>query len=166
MALKKYVFLLWLLFSNLLVWPKKGQTQCQRLPHEWGLGKGITEVKSYPCRNSAEKRLRTQNLVARRASTHQLHQACPSLLVWPQNKNFFHLWPSVQFRPKYVFLLWPLFFELTCMTSKQKFLSSMTFRPIQANDSVKCGSEFFSKFSLFVLDLEQYYANKVTHNST
>jgi hypothetical protein len=26
----------------------KGQTQCQRLPHEWGLGKGITEAKSYP----------------------------------------------------------------------------------------------------------------------
>jgi hypothetical protein len=26
---------------------KKGQTQCQRLPHEWGLGKGITEAKSY-----------------------------------------------------------------------------------------------------------------------
>jgi hypothetical protein len=22
----------------------KGQTQCQRLPHEWGLGKGITEA--------------------------------------------------------------------------------------------------------------------------
>jgi hypothetical protein len=31
-----------------------GQTQCQRLPHEWGLGKGITEAKSYPRRNSAE----------------------------------------------------------------------------------------------------------------
>jgi hypothetical protein len=31
---------------------KKGQTQCQRLPHEWGLGKGITEAKSYPRRNS------------------------------------------------------------------------------------------------------------------
>jgi hypothetical protein len=30
---------------------KKGQTQCQRLPHEWGLGKGITEVKSYLRRN-------------------------------------------------------------------------------------------------------------------
>jgi hypothetical protein len=38
---------------------KKGQTQCQRLPHEWGLGKGITEAKSYPRRNSAERRLRT-----------------------------------------------------------------------------------------------------------
>jgi hypothetical protein len=37
-----------------------GQTQCQRLPHEWGLEKGITEAKSYPRR------------------THQLHQACPS----------------------------------------------------------------------------------------
>jgi hypothetical protein len=49
----------------------KRQTQCQRLPHEWGLGKGITEVKSYPCRNSAERRLRTQDLVTRRASTHQ-----------------------------------------------------------------------------------------------
>jgi hypothetical protein len=57
---------------------KKRQTQCQRHPHEWGLGKGITEAKSYPCRNSAERRLRTQNLVTRRASTHQLHQACPS----------------------------------------------------------------------------------------
>jgi hypothetical protein len=33
----------------------KGQTQCQRLPHEWGLGKGITEVKSYLRRNSAER---------------------------------------------------------------------------------------------------------------
>jgi hypothetical protein len=44
---------------------KKGQTQCQRLPHEWGLGKGITEVKSYPCRNSAERRVRTQDLVTR-----------------------------------------------------------------------------------------------------
>jgi hypothetical protein len=52
---------------------KKGQTQCQRLPHELGLGKGITETKSYPCRNSAERRLRTQDLVTRRASTHQLH---------------------------------------------------------------------------------------------
>jgi hypothetical protein len=40
-----------------------GQTQYQRLPHEWGLGKGITEAKSYPRRNSAERRLRTQNLV-------------------------------------------------------------------------------------------------------
>jgi hypothetical protein len=39
---------------------KKGQTQCQRLPHEWGLGKGITEAKSYPRRNSAERRLRTR----------------------------------------------------------------------------------------------------------
>ena len=29
---------------------KKGQTQCQRLPHEWALGKGKTEAKS------AEKR--------------------------------------------------------------------------------------------------------------
>jgi hypothetical protein len=57
---------------------KKGQTQCQRLPHEWGLGKEITEAKSYPCRNSVERRLRIQNLVTRRASTHQLHQACPS----------------------------------------------------------------------------------------
>jgi hypothetical protein len=57
---------------------KRGQTQCQRLPHEWGLGKGITEAKSYPRRNSAERRLRTQDLVTRRASTHQLHQACPS----------------------------------------------------------------------------------------
>jgi hypothetical protein len=54
------------------------QTQCQRLPHEWGLGKGITEAKSYPRRNSAERRLRTQDLVTQRASTHQLHQACPS----------------------------------------------------------------------------------------
>jgi hypothetical protein len=27
-----------------------------------------------------------------------------------------------------------IFFELTCMTSKQKFLSSMTFCPIQANE--------------------------------
>jgi hypothetical protein len=34
----------------------KGQTQCQRLPHEWGLGKGITEAKSYPRRNSAERK--------------------------------------------------------------------------------------------------------------
>jgi hypothetical protein len=41
----------------------KGQTQCQRLPHEWGLGKGITEAKSYPRRNSAERRLRTQDLM-------------------------------------------------------------------------------------------------------
>jgi hypothetical protein len=57
---------------------KKGQTQCHRLPHEWGLGKRITEAKSYPRRNSAERRLRTQDLVTRRASTHQLHQACPS----------------------------------------------------------------------------------------
>jgi hypothetical protein len=59
---------------------KKGQTQCQRLPHEWGQGKGITEAKSYPRRNSAERQLRTQNLVTQRASTHQLHQACPFLL--------------------------------------------------------------------------------------
>jgi hypothetical protein len=52
---------------------RKGQTQCQRLPHEWGLGKEITEAKSYPRRNSVERRLRTQDLVTRRASTHQLH---------------------------------------------------------------------------------------------
>jgi hypothetical protein len=38
---------------------KKGKTQYQRLPHEWGLEKGITEAKSYPRRNSAERRLRT-----------------------------------------------------------------------------------------------------------
>jgi hypothetical protein len=62
---------------------KKGQTQCQRLPHEWGLGKGITEAKSYPHRNSVERRLRTQDLATRRASTHQLYQACPS----PDNQS-------------------------------------------------------------------------------
>jgi hypothetical protein len=39
-------------------------------PHEWSLGKGITEVKSYLRRNSAEKQLRTQDLVTRRVSTH------------------------------------------------------------------------------------------------
>jgi hypothetical protein len=33
---------LWEYVSN------RGQTQCQRLPHEWGLGKGITKAKSYP----------------------------------------------------------------------------------------------------------------------
>jgi hypothetical protein len=42
-------------------------------PHKWGLGKGITEAKSYPRKNSAERRLRTQDLVTRRASTHQLY---------------------------------------------------------------------------------------------
>jgi hypothetical protein len=57
-------------------------------PTRVGLGKGITEAKSYPRRNSAEKsylrrnsaerRLRTQDLMTRRVSTHQLHQACPS----------------------------------------------------------------------------------------
>jgi hypothetical protein len=60
----------------------KGQTQCQRLPHEWGLGKVITEAKSYLRRNSAEKRLRTQDLVTRRASTHQLHQVL-SMIITP-----------------------------------------------------------------------------------
>jgi hypothetical protein len=64
------------------------QTQCQRLPHEWGLGKGITEAKSYPRRNSAERRLRTQDLVTRRASTHQLHQARPSLHACIHNHEF------------------------------------------------------------------------------
>jgi hypothetical protein len=54
----------------------KRQTQYQRLPHEWGLGKGITEAKSYHRRNSAKRRLRTQNLVTRRASTHQLAFCC------------------------------------------------------------------------------------------
>jgi hypothetical protein len=34
----------------------KGQTQCQRLPHEWSLGKRITKAKSYPRRNSVERR--------------------------------------------------------------------------------------------------------------
>jgi hypothetical protein len=36
----------WECFSTVRM--KGGQTQCQRLPHEWGLGKGITEAKSYP----------------------------------------------------------------------------------------------------------------------
>jgi hypothetical protein len=67
------------MFARLTNHQVKGQTQCQRLPHEWGQGKGITEAKSYPRRNSAERWLRTQDLVTRRASTHQLHQACPSL---------------------------------------------------------------------------------------
>jgi hypothetical protein len=39
-----------------------GQTQCQRLPHEWGLGKGITEAKCYLRRNSAERQLRSKVL--------------------------------------------------------------------------------------------------------
>jgi hypothetical protein len=35
---------------------KKGQTQCQRLPHEWGLGKEKTEA-SLPLAKSAERLL-------------------------------------------------------------------------------------------------------------
>jgi hypothetical protein len=50
-------------FSTTQYFISKGQTQCQRLPHEWGLGKGITEAKSYPRRNSAERRLRTQDFI-------------------------------------------------------------------------------------------------------
>ena len=38
------------------------QTQCRRLPHEWGLGKGKTEA-SLPPAKSAEKLLRTHDLV-------------------------------------------------------------------------------------------------------
>jgi hypothetical protein len=48
-----------ILAKSLKIIVKKGQIQCQRLPHEWDLEKGITEVKSYPRRNSAERRLRT-----------------------------------------------------------------------------------------------------------
>jgi len=35
---------------------KKGQTQCRRLPHEWGLGKGKIEA-SLPPAKSAERLL-------------------------------------------------------------------------------------------------------------
>jgi len=41
---------------------KKGQTQCRRLPHEWGLGKGKTEA-SLPPAKSVERLLRTHDLV-------------------------------------------------------------------------------------------------------
>jgi len=41
---------------------KKGQTQCRRHPHEWGLGKGKTEA-SLPPAKSAERLLRTRDLV-------------------------------------------------------------------------------------------------------
>jgi len=37
---------------------KKGQAQCRRLPHEWGLRKGKTEA-SLPPAKSAERLLRT-----------------------------------------------------------------------------------------------------------
>jgi len=40
----------------------KGQTQCRRLPHEWGLGKGKTEA-SLPPAKSAKRLLRTRDLV-------------------------------------------------------------------------------------------------------
>jgi hypothetical protein len=89
----KYHFV-WNIRSNVyydfIYLTKKGQTQCQRLPHEWGMEKRITEAKSYPRRNSTERRLRTQNLVTRRANTHQLHQACPSLYILQRNKIFLH----------------------------------------------------------------------------
>jgi len=39
-----------------------GQTQCRRLPHEWGLGEGKTEA-SLPPAKSAERLLRTRDLV-------------------------------------------------------------------------------------------------------
>ena len=39
-----------------------GQTQCRRLPHEWGLGKEKTEA-SLPPAKSAERLLRTRDLV-------------------------------------------------------------------------------------------------------
>jgi hypothetical protein len=46
-----------LVHSSAKLIKKKGQTQCQRLPHEWGLGKGITKAKSHPpqkfCRETA-----------------------------------------------------------------------------------------------------------------
>ena len=29
------------------VYKRAGQTQCRRLPHEWGLGKGKTEASSF-----------------------------------------------------------------------------------------------------------------------
>jgi len=35
---------------------KRGQTQCRRLPHEWGLGKEKTET-SLPSAKSAERLL-------------------------------------------------------------------------------------------------------------
>jgi hypothetical protein len=81
----------------------KGQTQCQRLPYEWGLGKGITEAKSYPRRNSAERRLQTQDLVTWRASTHQLHQAYPSKIPRVEKKKapalekIYNLWNDQMF---------------------------------------------------------------------
>jgi hypothetical protein len=63
---------------RLLDIPRDGmeKKECQSSHTSGGLGKGITEAKSYPRRNSAERRLRTQDLVTRRASTHHLHQAC------------------------------------------------------------------------------------------
>jgi len=41
---------------------RAGQTQCRRLPHEWGLGKGKTEANLPPAK-SAERLLRTRDLV-------------------------------------------------------------------------------------------------------
>jgi hypothetical protein len=61
-----YVLILWKKTHQKTTMEKKGQTQCQRLPHEWGLGKEITEAKSYPHRNSTERQLRTQDLVVNR----------------------------------------------------------------------------------------------------
>ena len=43
-------------FHTVQIFKKEGQTQCRRLPHEWGLGKGKTEV-SLPPAKSAERLL-------------------------------------------------------------------------------------------------------------
>jgi hypothetical protein len=42
---------------------KKGQTQCRKLPREWGPGKRKTEVSLLPAK-SAERLLRTHDLVS------------------------------------------------------------------------------------------------------
>jgi len=49
-------------FPNTRGHNEKGQTQCRRLPHEWGLGKGKTEA-SLPPTKSTERLLRTHDLV-------------------------------------------------------------------------------------------------------
>jgi hypothetical protein len=73
-------YTVWLLHCVLvwLNWTMAGPVP--EAPTRVGSGEGNNRSKVLPRRNSAERRLRTQDLVTRRASTHQLHQACPSEL--------------------------------------------------------------------------------------
>ena len=71
---------------NTLLISKKGQTQCRRLPHEWGLGKGIK-----PPPANAERLLWTRDLVTQWYSSHHCTRPALLSLIFINDNIFFWL---------------------------------------------------------------------------